>query len=195
MNDVFWFLGKLLSIEDGAYTQWEKYLQLPLKSIAEIHYNSLTESKLIIAAQENIKYWISPNAFFDTTLLLINRMLGTNLESMLIFEEINNNIVFGLLGKAALVGRYNLPPEFEIQTSGWLSQTSFSDWLKKSEPKPKIITVETNRAPSHPLSNGTKASSLLHAFLMAKEKPQTPASWLFNSPNENSNAYITIERI
>jgi hypothetical protein len=195
MNDVFWFQGKLLSIEDGVFKHWEKYLPLPLKSVAEIHYNSLVESKSIVFPQENIKYWVSPNAFFDTTLLLINRMLGTNLESMLIFEEINNTVVFGLFGKAALVGRYNLPPEFEIHTSGWLSLATFSDWLNKSEPKPQIITVETNKDPSDPLTNETKASSLLHAFLIAKEKPQALASWLFNSPNENTNAYLTIERI
>ncbi len=195
MNDVYWFLGKAIRSNNFSQEQLETDLPIPLVSIAEIHFTSQIEHKRDVFSNGNIKLWVSPDSTFDINMLLINRLAGSNLESMLIVEEIDQQIFYGLFGKAALVGRYNLPPEFEINNSGWASPAIISEWLKKSEPKPNLISVgaETN-AVSNP-QDDLKAGSMLEAFILAKQIKSIPTFLTLNSAVKNSISYLSLERI
>ncbi len=195
MRETYWFQGNVIPASDFSLPELERRLPLPLHKISEIHNCSMKANQLEPQPPLIIKNWNFVPACFDLTLLLLNRLQASSLESMLIIEAGEEMVSLGFFGSAAIVGKYNLPPEFEIKTSGWAAPNVFSDWLNHSQPTPRLFEIKTDPDKNSTLPNTGTAGSLLEAFLITNKTAPIHTPLIFQSITATTISYLTVEKI
>ena len=149
MSEIYWFKSGTIQFDKLSDSNLAKALPIPLKAISEFHF--LVNSPAKITTELPVRNWKVEDNSLDLFILLLNRLKATATEAFLLLSNTSTEIQWSLFGSGALVGRFNLPPEFEIQENGWVKTETLKTWVTQSDVLPKFVSLAENEDTKMPM--------------------------------------------